>query len=116
MTTIAEEEVPLLSKKEQESCITPEIKDLLKERRSTKNDSVEYKNLDKVINQSAFARPKSIWIKNLIKPKHFIDLIRNKHIHVLKSGNVKNLQIHLGLLRTKMEQFCLKKTTLNVTG
>ena len=49
VTTIAEEEVPLLPKKEQESWITPEIKDLLKERRNTKYDSVEYKNLDKLI-------------------------------------------------------------------
>ena len=36
VTIIAEEEVPLLSKKEQESWMTPEIKDLLKERRNTK--------------------------------------------------------------------------------
>ena len=36
VTIIAEEKVPLLSKKEQESWMTPEIKDLLKERRNTK--------------------------------------------------------------------------------
>ena len=35
-TIIAEEEVPFLSKKEQESWMTPEIKDLLKETRSKK--------------------------------------------------------------------------------
>ena len=45
MKTIAEEEVPLLPKKEQESWMIPEIKDLLKERRNRKYDSVEYKNL-----------------------------------------------------------------------
>ena len=49
VTTIVEEEAPLLSKKEQESWMTPEIRDLLKERRYTKYDSVEYKNLDKLI-------------------------------------------------------------------
>ena len=49
VTTIAEEEVLLFPKKEQESWMTPEIKDLLKERRNTKYDSVEYKNLDKLI-------------------------------------------------------------------
>ena len=48
VTTIAEEEVPLLPKKEQESWMTPQIKDL-KERRNTKYDSVEYKNLNKLI-------------------------------------------------------------------
>ena len=47
VTTIAE--VPLLLKKEQESCMTPGIKDLLKKRRNTKYDSVEYKNLDQLI-------------------------------------------------------------------
>ena len=46
VTTIAEVEVSLLPKKEQESWMTPEIKDLLKERRNAKYDSVEYKNLD----------------------------------------------------------------------
>ena len=46
VTTIAEEEVPLLPKKEQESWMTPEIKDLLKERRNTKYGSVEYRNLE----------------------------------------------------------------------
>ena len=49
VTTIAEKEVPLLSKKKQESWMTPEIKDLLKERKNTKYDSVECKNLDKLI-------------------------------------------------------------------
>ena len=49
VTTIGEEEVTLLPKKEQEGWMTPEIKDLLKERRCTKHDSVEYKNLDKLI-------------------------------------------------------------------
>ena len=49
VTTIAEEEVPLFPKKEQESWITPEIKCLLKERRYAKYDSVEYKSHDKLI-------------------------------------------------------------------
>ena len=49
VTTTAEEEVPLLPKKEQESWMAPEIKDLLKGRRNTKYDSVEYKNLNKLI-------------------------------------------------------------------
>ena len=48
VTTIAEGEVPLLLKKEQESWMTPEIKDLLKKRRNTKYDLVEYKNLNKL--------------------------------------------------------------------
>ena len=49
VTTVAEEKVPLLLKKKQESWMIPEIKDLLKERRNTKYDLVEYKNLDKLI-------------------------------------------------------------------
>ena len=49
VTTIAKEEVPLLPNKEQESWMTPEIKDLLKERRNTKYDSVEYNVLDELI-------------------------------------------------------------------
>ena len=48
MTTTAEE-VPLLPKKEQESWMTPEYQNLLKRKRSTKHDSVELKNLDKLI-------------------------------------------------------------------
>ena len=47
VTTIAEE-VLSLSKREQESWMTPEIKDLLKTR-TTKRDSVEYKNLNKLV-------------------------------------------------------------------
>ena len=49
VTTIAEEEVPLLPNKEQESWMTPEIKDLLKEKRNTKYDSVEHNILDELI-------------------------------------------------------------------
>ena len=49
VATTAEEEVPLLPKKEQESWMTPEIKALLKERRCTKHNLIEYKNLDKLI-------------------------------------------------------------------
>ena len=48
VTTIAEEEVPVLPKKEQESWMIPEIKDFLKER-STNYHSMEYKNLGKLM-------------------------------------------------------------------
>ena len=85
VTAIAEEEVPLLPKKEQESWMIPEIKDLLKERRSTKHNSVECKNLDRLIKSKCFARTKSTCIKNAMKQKHFIDLILNKHINVLNN-------------------------------
>ena len=58
VTTIVEKEVPLLPKKEQESWMTPKIKDLLKERKYTKYDSVEYKNLDKLIKSKCICEHK----------------------------------------------------------
>ena len=47
--TIEEEDVRLLSKKEQESWMTPEIQDLWKEKKNAKYDSVKYRNFDILI-------------------------------------------------------------------
>ena len=85
VTTIAEEEVPLLPKKEQESWMTHEIKDLLKERRNTKYDSAKYKNLDKLITSKCICAHKEYLDKKCEKTETFYRLFLNKHINILKN-------------------------------
>ena len=77
VTTTAEEKVPLLPKNEKESWMAPEIKDLLKERRSTKHDSVKCENLDNLIKSMCICVHEEYWDKNCHEAEavYSIDLI-----------------------------------------
>ena len=101
VTTTAEEEVPLLPKKEQESWMTPEIKDLLKDRRNTKYDSVEYKNLNKLIKSKCICAHEEYLDKKCEKTEalyRFNPKQAHKRIKELKRKKFTNLS---GIIKDK---------------
>ena len=116
VTTIAEEEVPLLPKKERESWMTPEIKDLLKERKNAKYDSVKYTNLDKLIKPKCICAHEEYLDKKCEETDalyRFNPKQAHKRIKKLKRKKFTNSS---GIIKDKNGSFWLKKMILNVAG
>ena len=101
VTTIAKEEVPLLPKKEQESWMTPEIKDLLKEKRNTKYDSVEYKNLDKLIKSKCICAQKEYLDKKCKETEAFYRLNPKQPHKSIKELKHKKFTNSSGIIKDK---------------